>query len=93
MGSLPHYLAGFLLPLSALKPELMVQYPRQYHQVYLMISAGVMGFLILEEFVPIFSATAKMDPFDILFGFLGILTTYLLYIQFFRPLVWPVAEE
>lgn len=93
LGSLPHFLAGFLLPLSALKPDLMVQYPRQYHQVYLMISAGVMAFLVLEEFIPIFSPTAKMDPFDILFGFLGIATTYLLYVRFFRPLVWPAAID
>lgn len=92
LGSLPHFLAGFLLPLSALKPDLMVQYPRQYHQVYLMISAGVMAFLVLEEFVPIFSPTAQTDPFDMLFGFLGIATMYVLYIRFFRPLVWPVVS-
>lgn len=93
LGSLPHFLAGFLLPVSALKPELMIQYPRQYHQVYLMISAGVMGFLVLEEFVPIFSPTGVLDPYDIVFGLLGIVVAYVLYIRFFRPLVRPVPGE
>lgn len=92
LGSLPHFLAGFLLPLSALKPDIMVQYPRQYHQVYLMISAAVMGWLTLEEFVPIFSPSGQADPFDILFGFLGIMVTYVLYRRFFRPLVAPLID-
>ena len=86
LGSLPHLLAGFLLPLSALKPELILQHPKAYHQVFVFICAGVIGWLTLEEFVPIFSPTGEFDPFDVAFGVIGCGIAFWMYVRIFRPL-------
>jgi hypothetical protein len=87
LGSLPHLLAGVLLPLSTLKPELIVKYPRQFTSFYLIISALIMAWLVMEEFYPVFSPTAVFDPFDVLFGLLGVGGAFSLYWYFFRGLV------
>jgi hypothetical protein len=87
LGSLPHLLAGVLLPLSTLKPELIVKNPRQFTSFYLIISALIMAWLIMEEFYPVFSPTAVFDPFDVLFGLVGVGSAFLMYWYFFRGLV------
>jgi len=87
LGSFPHLLAGFLLPISTLKPELIVKYPRQFTSFYLIISGLIMAWLVMEEFYPVFSPTAVFDPFDVVFGFIGVGGAFLLYWYFFRRLV------
>lgn len=87
LGSLPHLLAGILLPLSTLKPELIVRYPRQFTSFYIAISTMIMAWLVMEEFYPIFSPTAVFDPFDVAFGFIGVAGAFVLYWYFFRKLV------
>lgn len=87
LGSLPHFLAGVLLPISALKPELILKYPHKFQSFFLGICLFVLAWLILEEFYPFFSPTAVTDPFDILFGILGVAVSLLLYHLYFKRLI------
>ncbi len=86
-GSMPHFLAGILLPVSTLKPELIVKYPRQFTTFFMIICALIFGWLVMEEFYPVFSPTAVFDPFDVLFGLIGIGAAFALYWFFFRKLL------
>lgn len=87
LGSLPHFLAGLLLPISALKPELILQFPDKFHHFFISICLFVFAWLVLEEFVPIFSPTSTTDLYDILFGALGVCTGFLLYQLYFRKVI------
>ncbi len=86
-GSMPHFLAGILLPISTLKPDLIIKYPRQFTTFFLIICTLIFGWLVMEEFYPVFSPTAVFDPFDVLFGLTGIGSAFALYWFFFRKLV------
>lgn len=87
LGSLPHFLAGLLLPVSALKPELIIKFPDKFHHFFIAICLFVFVWLVMEEFWPIFSPTAVTDPYDIVFGGLGVLAGFLLYQFYFRRIM------
>jgi hypothetical protein len=77
-GCVPNYLAGLLIPLTAINP-ILVKKPKHGRKWVFLISFLVFSILTFEEFKPILGASTQFDYFDILASGLGAVTAIILY--------------
>ncbi len=77
-GCVPNYLAGFIIPLTAINP-ILVKKLKNGRKWVLLISFLVFSILTFEEFKPIWGASTQFDYFDIWASGLGVLTAIILY--------------